>query len=152
LLQFPFLIGIFYVVKDGLNPDSTYLLYTNITNFSLHDVNTHFLGMNLAEKNTYVLPLIVGGLQFIQMKLAMMKKEKKDDKNEKKKDDMAMATSSMTYVMPVMIAVFTASLPAGVGIYWGTSTTYGIIQQLFVNKSKTTSKDEPTVRVIKPSN
>ena len=61
---------------------------------------------------------------------------------------MAMATNTMTYIMPVMIAVFTASLPAGVGIYWGTSTIYGIVQQLFVNKSKNKDPNEPTVKVI----
>jgi YidC/Oxa1 family membrane protein insertase len=55
----------------------------------------------------------------------------------------------MTYLMPVMIAIFTASLPAGVGIYWGTSTLYGIIQQVFVNKgSKKKDPEEPTVKVI----
>ncbi|MFH1218259.1 MAG: YidC/Oxa1 family membrane protein insertase, partial [Candidatus Peregrinibacteria bacterium] len=62
-----------------------------------------------------------------------------------------MATNTMTYIMPVMIAVFTASLPSGVGIYWGSSTLYGIIQQLVVNKSKDKpDKNEPTVRVISP--
>ena len=61
-----------------------------------------------------------------------------------------MASGMMTYIMPVMIAVFTASLPAGVGIYWGTSTLYGIFQQLVVNKEKP-KNDEPSVRVINPS-
>ena len=91
--------------------------------------------------------MIVGGLQFFQMKLSLAKKPKSKDK---KKSDMAMATNSMAYIMPVMIAVFTASLPAGVGIYWGTSTLYGIIQQLFVNKGKIEKNSETKVRVISP--
>jgi YidC/Oxa1 family membrane protein insertase len=147
LLQFPFLIALFYVVKGGLNPDNAYLLYSQYSNFQLHDINVNFLGiLDLTKINLYVLPLVIGGLQFIQMKLSMAKKGPK--KEEKK--EMAMATSTMTYIMPVMIAVFTASVPAGVGIYWGTSTIYGIIQQLFVNKGGSDKKDpkEPTVRVI----
>jgi membrane protein insertase Oxa1/YidC/SpoIIIJ len=35
--------------------------------------------------------------------------------------------------MPAMIAIFTASVPAGVGLYWSVSTLYGIAQQLVVN-------------------
>lgn len=144
LLQMPFLIALFYVIQSGLNPDNSYLLYTQYANFALKDINTDFLGiLNLTKVNIYVLPLIIGGLQFIQMKLAMGRKTAAKPKNE-----MAMATGMMTYIMPVMIAVFTASLPAGVGLYWGASTTYGIAQQIFVNKSKGKEPDEPTVKVI----
>ncbi len=151
LLQFPFLIGLFYVVKGGLNPDNAHLLYSQYSSFTLHDISVNFFGiLDLTKANIYVLPLIVGGLQFTQMKLTMAKKKKNGDKKEKK-SEMAMATGTMTYIMPIMIAVFTASLPAGVGIYWGTSTAYGIVQQLVVNKSKSTTT-ETKVRVIKPKN
>lgn len=155
LMQFPFLIAIFYVVRDGLNPDNVYLFYTQYQNFALHDISIHFLGLNLLENSTYILPLIIGGLQFFQMKLTMAKnaKKEKNKDNKDKKNEMAMATGTMTYIMPVMIAVFTASLPAGVGIYWGTSTLYAIIQQIFVNKEgSTASENEPKVRVISPKN
>lgn len=153
LLQIPFLIALFYAVQRGLNPDNVYLLYSSYGNFALHDINVSFFGLlDLTQKNLYVLPLIVGGLQFTQMKLSMMRNAKKKDEKGGKKDkasDMQAATNMMTYIMPIMIAVFTASLPAGVGFYWGTSTLYGIIQQIFVNKSGGKDKDEPTVRVIK---
>ncbi|MBD3361003.1 membrane protein insertase YidC [Candidatus Peregrinibacteria bacterium] len=156
LLQFPFLIAIFYAIKGGLNPDNAYLFYTEYANFSLADINVKFMGLlDLTKTNIYVLPLIVGGLQFVQMKLTMSrnlqkkKKKEKDKGKEKKKNEMAMATNTMTYIMPVMIAVFTASLPAGIGIYWGTSTIYGIVQQIIVNREgETKNKDEPTVKVI----
>ncbi|MEK7085452.1 MAG: YidC/Oxa1 family membrane protein insertase, partial [Patescibacteria group bacterium] len=149
LMQFPFLIALFYVIQSGLNPDNTYLLYSQYSGFSLTDINTNFLNiLDLTKANLYVLPLVIGGLQFIQMKLAMAKNKKADDG---KRNEMAIAGSMMTYIMPVMIAVFTASLPAGVGIYWGASTIYGIIQQLVVNKGGI-KKDpnEPTVKVINP--
>jgi membrane protein insertase Oxa1/YidC/SpoIIIJ len=66
---------------------------------------------------------------------------------------MAIANNMMVYFMPVMIAVFAASLPAAVGVYWGVSTLYGVVQQLFVNKSGTKPKEEDSdvkVRVIEP--
>jgi YidC/Oxa1 family membrane protein insertase len=158
LLQFPFLIALFYVIQTGLNPDQAHLLYSEYANFTLSDIDVNFLGLlDLTKPNIYVLPLIVGGLQFFQMKLAMARKaSKKPKKNDKKKggnlqDEMQMASNMMVYVMPVMIAVFTASLPAGVGVYWGTSTIYGIGQQLVVNRgggNSPKSSDEPTVKVI----
>lgn len=148
LMQLPFLIALFYVIQSGLNPDKAYLLYAEYSTFRIQDIDIHFFGiMNLMRNNLYVLPLIVGGLQFIQMHMMMGNNAKKKSKDGKP-NEMAMAQNIMLYVMPVMIAVFTASLPAGVGLYWGTSTLYGIIQQYFINKGGDNDSDEPKVRVI----
>lgn len=136
LIQFPILIALFYVIQDGLNPDKTYLLYSFMQGFQFQDIQTMFLNvLPLTQKNAYVLPAIIGGLQFVQLKLSLSNNNKNKDKNEKKSETEAMQ-NMMIYFMPAMIAVFTASLPAGVGLYWGTSTLFGIIQQIFVNKSK----------------
>lgn len=154
LIQFPFLIAIFYVIQSGLNPDNIHLLYGPLKDFALNSINTNFLGiLELTEVNMYVLPLIVGGLQFAQMKLAMMRTRKKEsrdmaEKSEKKKGaEMEMANRVMVYFMPVMIALFTASVPAGVGLYWSTSTLYGIAQQFVVNRQ--VEDETSSVRVIK---
>ncbi len=144
LIQFPFLIAIFYVIQSGLNPDNSHLLYGSLSNFDYNSMNTFFMGiLELTKPNAYVLPLIVGGLQFGQMKLSFAKKAAKDGskkiiemKNDKPvvTDEIAAANKSMIYVMPVMIGMFTASVPAGVGLYWATSTLFAIGQQLIVNK------------------
>lgn len=154
LLQFPFLIALFYVIQNGLNPDNTYMLYSQYNGFSLNNINVNFFGlMDLTAANNYILAVTIGALQFIQMKLSFMQAAKKQGNKEKgEKNEMAVANNMMTYVMPIMIAIFTISLPAGVGLYWGTSTIYGIIQQFIVNKgSPKKDPDEPTVRVITPS-
>ncbi|MFC1749811.1 YidC/Oxa1 family membrane protein insertase [Pseudomonadota bacterium] len=146
LIQFPFLIAIFYVIQSGLNPDDAYLLYGPLQSFSLSNISVNFLGiLDLTKINAFVLPLVVGIMQFGQMKLAMSKKKGKDEK--KVKNEMEKAGEIMIYIMPVMIAVFTASLPAGVGLYWGTSTAYGIAQQLIVNKQVDEEKSQ--VKVVK---
>lgn len=145
LVQFPFLIAIFYVIQSGLNPDDAYLLYEPFKDFSLTAINVNFLNiLDLTKVNAFVLPLIVGGLQFSQMKLTMAKK---GPKKEGVKNEMESANQIMVYVMPVMIAVFTATLPAGVGLYWGTSTIFGVAQQLIVNRQVDSEKSQ--VRVIK---
>jgi len=164
LVQFPILIGLYYVIREGLHPDKIELLYPSVIDgFSFSLMQTHFLGMDLLLPNIIILPLIVGGLQFIQMQLAFARAEKKksttpSNKPTKKKSDnapdmqdqMKMANNMMKYFMPAMIAFFTASLPAGVGVYWGVSTTYGIVQQLVVNRQAQSDDkaSSPKVRVI----
>lgn len=156
LIQLPILIALFYVIQNGLNPDNVHLLYEPLKGIDLSLINSNFFGLlNLQERNVFVLPIIVAALQYFQMKLSMAKNKKKEDseKEGKKKgagEEMQMATQMMVYIMPAMIALFTASVPSGVGLYWGTSTTFGILQQLYVNKkvSGKRKKNEPQVRVI----
>ncbi len=159
LIQLPILIALFWVIQTGLNPDNVHLLYEPLKGFDLSQINNHFLGLNLQQREIFILPLIVAALQFGQMKLALSKKKKPEEKEKSKKVDkkgpqagkeMQMASEMMVYVLPVMIALFTASVPSGVGIYWGTSTLFGIGQQLYVNKKvkSNKSKKEAEVRVI----
>ena len=82
----------------------------------------------MTERNKFALPIIVGLLQMIQLKLNLPKKDKKDlTQNES-------VQQNMVYFMPALIAVFTASLPSGVGIYWATTTIFAIGQQIYTNK------------------
>lgn len=143
LVQFPVLIAVFNVIQNGINPDSIYLLYEPLKNFPLSSIATLFLGiLDLQKNNLYVLPVIVGGLQFLQMKLSMARTKSKIPTKEKAlekkgKDDMpdiATINRSMMYFMPFLIAFFTASVPSGVGLYWGVSTLFGLGQQIVINR------------------
>lgn len=136
LIQFPVLIALFYVIRNGLNPDNIHYLYGPLQNADLSGIHTNFLGiLELTKVSAIVLPLIVGALQFFQLKLTMMKKKKAEDTSKvAPKSEMEMANKTMVYIMPVMIALFTASVPAGVGLYWGVSTLFAIGQQLVANR------------------
>lgn len=137
LMQFPLLLALFYVVRNGINVSTAFVLYEPLANFDYSQLDTVFLEiLPLTKNNLIVLPLIVGGLQFIQMKLsfAKAKKNKPDTKKIAGMPDMASAQNLMVYFLPAMIAVFTASVPAGVGLYWGTSTLFAIGQQLMINR------------------
>lgn len=139
LIQFPILIALFYVVQTGLNPDKEYLLYTGFVDISLTDINVMFSRfLDLTEREIFWLPLVVGILQFLQMKMAMVKK-----KEGEKKSETDMVNKTMLYFLPVMIAIFTASVPSGVGLYWLTSTLFGIVQQYFVNKGPHGNRPHP---------
>jgi len=150
LIQFPILIALFYAVNGGLSPDRHILVYSFLPAFSFNDINTYFLGFNLMEKSVIVFPIVIGLLQFAQMQLMMSKKKSKAEAKAMPQE-MEAANKMMKYIMPVMIAVFTAGLPSAVGLYWGISTSYGIVQQFVVNKegSKSDTTDEEVkVRVI----
>ena len=149
LIQFPVFIALFYVVGNGLNPDNSYMLYPGFIKVSYKDIHTLFLGvLELTKSNKYVLPLIVGLLQFVQMKMTMKKTAEKE-----KKSDMDVANGMMIYFLPVMIAVITMSVPAAAGLYWATSTLFGIGQQYYVNKGseQAFSKDKGPKQIIKVS-
>jgi YidC/Oxa1 family membrane protein insertase len=160
LVQFPILIALFYVVKGGLTPDKASMIYDFLPAFSLVDINPVFFMFDLLDRSIFVFPIVIGALQFTQMQLMMAKKKsgkkalsKKSDKSAGMAGEMENATKMMKYVMPVMIAFFTAQMPAAVGLYWGTTTFYGIIQQLVVNNSKSPQNDsskgeDVSVRVI----
>ncbi|MBI4995232.1 membrane protein insertase YidC [Candidatus Peregrinibacteria bacterium] len=138
LVQFPVLIALFYVIQNGLNPDNIYLLYKPLKSVDLSNVHTNFLGiLELTKINKYILPLIVGALQFFQLKLASSFKKNKSEEKEAAPSEMETANKTMTYIMPVMIAIFTASVPAGVGLYWGVSTLFALGQQVIANRKQT---------------
>ena len=137
-IQFPILIAIFYIIKDWLNANSSYLLYDQFSGFDYSAIQTNFLGLlELTSPNIYVLPIIVWALQFFQMHLSF-KWQPAPGKDSWNKDmmqqQMQMMSKMMKYFMPIMIAVFTATLPAAIWLYWGVSTLFAILQQLFINK------------------
>lgn len=144
LLQAPILIGLFYAIKSGFDFNHEYLIYDFLNHVDIRTLNTNFLNLlDLTKRNLIVLPVIVGGLQFIQMKLSMAKTKKAEVKKDKggelvkkteMEESMQLMQTSMVYVMPLMVGFFSASFPAGVGIYWASSTIYGIVQQIFINK------------------
>ena len=137
LIQFPILIALFYVVKDGISVINPTMLYSTLKDIDLISINPIFLGIiDLTKINLIVLPIIIGGLQFLQMHLALSKSQSDKPAKSDQPDAMPMMNKMMKYFMPIMIAVFTASLPAAVGLYWGTSTLFGIGQQLVVNRTK----------------
>lgn len=137
LLQMPFLIGVYFVVKDGLSEHMRPLLYSFHQEANLSLVDPYFFGLDLGVPNIIVLPLLVGLAQFAALKLSFSAAAKKKDPNAKPAEGFAgqaeQMQKMMLYVLPVMIAIFTATFAAAVGIYWLTSTVFGVFQQKLVN-------------------
>ena len=150
LLQFPVLIGLFFVIRDGSVLElSRHLLYESYQNLPWK-FGTNFLGFDLTKPSVYVFPPLLVIMQFIQMKMSFAIASKKKaaqkkvvdvtpGKKKKKKDDSmesAMQTQQkvMMYGLPFMIGFFAIKFPAAVSLYWGVSTLFAIGQQIVVNR------------------
>jgi YidC/Oxa1 family membrane protein insertase len=137
LIQFPILIGLFFVIRDGsVLALSQHLLYSPYQDLSW-DFGVQFLSLNLNEPNLYVLPPLLMISQFIQMKMSFaIAKRKKDEKGGGKKpaSSQEMQQKMMLYGLPLMIGFFALKFPAAVALYWGVSTLFAIGQQLVVNR------------------
>ncbi|MFK7780280.1 MAG: YidC/Oxa1 family membrane protein insertase [Candidatus Gracilibacteria bacterium] len=148
LIQMPILLVIYNIILSIKDTSSFFYVYSFLSNFKLDSIDYSFFGIDLLASGGIaglVLALTVALIQFFQIKLSLA--GKKDEKNkivlEKKKGeegysqfmpDPAVMNKFMQYGMPAMVGVFTFTLFAGVGLYWGISTTFMLFQQLIVNK------------------
>lgn len=93
-----------------------------------------FLGFNIANSPGIkfpgiIIPLLAGGLQFIQGKQLQVK-----NKDNNSDNPAAAAMNSMNVVMPIMSMFFCITFPIGIGLYWIATSVFAIVQQFFVNK------------------
>lgn len=143
LIQLPFLIAVFQVFRTGLNAESLNLLYPFIQNPG--ELNHITLGLIDLSKPNIVLAVMTGGAQFIQTKMLSSKRPKVKSSGAKDEDMMAMMNKQMLYFMPILTVVIGASLPAGLIVYWFTTTLLTVGQQYLMFRKKS---DEDEVEVI----
>ncbi|MDD3145542.1 MAG: YidC/Oxa1 family membrane protein insertase [Candidatus Gracilibacteria bacterium] len=150
LIQMPILLVIYRIILGIQDQSNIYYLYGYSKSFLLTDISFSFYGFDLLQKgglHGLLLAVIVATLQFFQIKLSLNQKEidakksgvvleKKsgDDKYSSMMPDPEMINKFMLYGMPAMVGVFTYTFFAGIGIYWGISTGFMLVQQIIVNK------------------
>jgi YidC/Oxa1 family membrane protein insertase len=124
LIQLPILWVLYQVFTDGLTGDPGAILYKFIPEFT---VNTHWFGLDLTRPEPWVLPIIVGILQFIQVKQTTGMTQSTGDK---KGDDFAqMLSRNMTFVVPIIAWSVARNFPAALALYYATFSLFLIIQQ-----------------------
>lgn len=131
------------------------LIYQNASNPAISELmagvdpvglNYRFLGLNLGSTpqwnffmNTdwsdvsvwlpalglFLIPLISGGLSFLQMKIS--------NKNTAA-DESANQMKGMMYMMPLISVWIAFVMPGALGIYWIAQNIIGIIQDIFMNR------------------
>lgn len=92
----------------------------------------YFLGINLTEIIGFSFPKIIiailSGLTTFLSSWLMLRKSPSDE------PAIVVQQKIMNIVMPIFMTYITTNLPAGVGIYWITSNTIQILQQLFIGR------------------
>jgi len=136
LIQFPILIVLYYVFINGLNTSRFDLLYSFMPRPEF--INTMFLGLNLAQPDRWILPVIAGVLQYFQSRQLMPLAK------QGTQDTQAMIAKQMMYLMPLFTVIIAGRLPAALPLYWIITTIFGIAQQWYV------MRENPKFEILNP--
>ena len=141
LIQFPVLIAIYRVLRDGINdPESLNLLYSFVRNPG--SLNASFLGIiNLGERNVY-LAVLAGAAQFWQSRMLLKSRKKKKAASGNMGDIARNMSNQMVYLMPIFTVFIAMSFPAGLALYWFATTLFSLFQQWLILKKRVKTKSE----------
>jgi YidC/Oxa1 family membrane protein insertase len=125
IIQFPVWIALYQsimltlaVAPEGLLNLAKYLYSWPVVYASL-PLGNEFLGLNLAEGNM-ILAIMVGGTMWLQQKMSMTMPT---DPKQRSQSQM------MLWMMPLMFAFLALTFPAGLSLYWVTSSVVRIFMQ-----------------------
>ena len=142
IIQLPFLLAIYWVFMAGFDDKNLQdLLYGFIKNPG--SINHIFIGLiDISKKGNWVLASLAGAFQFYQSKMMLDQQKKVQPAKEKSStpDFSSALNRQMTYVMPAVTVFISYTLPAGLALYWITTTVFSIIQQRIVFGSKNESQ------------
>lgn len=125
ILQLPVLLALFWVFREGFSEEALVGLYSFVPQPEV--INNTLLGLIDLNERSMIIVVVAAAAQFIQGKLAAAPKEGADPK-------MANIAKQMVVIGPVMAFVVLLFMPAAIGLYWLTSTTFSIFQQIFLDK------------------
>lgn len=155
LLQFPILIAMFVVFQKstGNINDIQAILYGPVKNLgyiqSLINGGVQFdaslFGLINMAKPSYLLAILAGLTQYLQVKMITPRKQKTDTK-----DPQAQMTSFMNYTFPALTVFIAWSLPAALPLYWVTTNFVAIFQQWLIMRGEVEEMEEmDVVKVVK---
>lgn len=139
LIQFPILIAVYQVFRVGMTSASL-PVYSFIHNPGTLNIMAFGI-LNLAKSN-YVLAIITGIFQYLQMKILTDNQPAKQlVKQKEAKDENMMTTMNkqMKFMMPALTVFIGLTLPSGLMLYWLINVLGTIVEQQIVFKKKTVS-------------
>lgn len=143
LIQIPFLIGMFDLLKSSFELRGASFIPGWINNLTAPDILFSwnypilFFGNHL-----HLLPFLLGAVMYVQQKMASpLPKDLKQLSDQQKQQKM------MGNIMVVVFTVMFYNFPSGLNIYWLSSMSLGILQQWIT--SKKFPQNKPTLTRIK---
>lgn len=130
LLQFPILIALYQVFRQGFRADQLSFLYSFVPNPEY--INPSFFGLVDLSHTSIPLAFLAAIFQYIQGKQSMSLQPLPTSKQP----DMAKAIQGpILYLIPLMTGFFAAQLPSALALYWVTSSIFSIWQQWYLVKT-----------------
>ncbi len=132
LIQFPFLIAVYYVFRDGLAGSKALdLVYPFIA--KPEALNPITLGFFDLSKSSPVLAILAGIAQFWQVKM-MSIQQPPNIAGARDESMAAIMNKQMLYFMPILTVFIGFTFPGGLTLYWLVTTLLTGLQQLYVFK------------------
>lgn len=142
IIQLPILIALYHSFFHGLQIDTATGLLAASEQvhlygflqaiYSVTPIKTTLFGLvQLSQTHNIVLAVLSGAAAFFQAKTLQGKRAKVKTKGSKDENTAAAVNQQMMYILPVITVVFGYQFPAGVTLYWLTSTLFSLIQQLY---------------------
>lgn len=152
LVQIPILFSLYYVfqnplvyvlgkshqyVKDLITGATGYNITQRIVNEAQKlGLDMHFFGINLAQKELIVLPILSAAFSFLSI-LYSMNSQKKFNPQYSSSQSNAMAESmnkSLMIFSPLMSYFIALQVPSGLVLYWTVTNLFTILQQFIANE------------------
>lgn len=136
LVQIPIFIALYFAFFHEELPNvASNMLYSFVQ--VPQEINLQFLGfLDLLQSHNIPLAVVVGALQYLVVKVSLMriKAGPQAKLSSQKAQAMAMQQNLMLYFMPALYAVITYSLPAAAGLYFGVGNLISLVQELVIKR------------------
>ncbi len=130
LIQFPIFIALYQVIRItlGNTPEAVLGLSGRLYDVDfIQDavpLTRHFLWMDLGANGGISLMLIVFASMWLQQRISTNRTASTTSSEQQRQMNLM-----MQWMLPIIFSWFVIITPAGLGLYWGTSTAIGIILQ-----------------------
>lgn len=160
LVQLPILWALFRVFFAGLVTDPATGLLTTAqlqhlyeplrATYSAVPIGHTFLGfVDLSATKNIVLAVLSGVVQFLQARMLSTKRATLKSTGAKDENMAATLNKQMLYFLPIITIIFGYQFPAGVTLYWLSSTVFTWVQQLlFLRDHKNQQNNQGGVTVV----
>ncbi len=141
IIQLPFLIAVFRVFRNGFENGALNLVYP----FIVKPESMNYIAFGFLDLSIRSVPIAVlaGLAQFWQSKMMIRKRPEIKTPGAKDEDMMAIMNKQMVYLMPAITIFIAMSFPAGLALYWLTTTVLTGLQQLYIFKQQPATTDKP---------
>lgn len=135
LIQLPFLIGMYDLLKSSFELRGTPFIPGWIDNLTSPDVAFSWsYPIPLIGTEFHVLPIIMGLVMFLQSKFMSSTPKNANQMTDQQRQQKALST-----ILPIVFTIIFYKMPSGLNIYYLFFSLFGILQQWFMNK-RTKSK------------